>query len=90
MTKKAFDQIAEGLNEVLGIVRGTAKPAKLHVPSEINVRAIRSKLGLSQEDFAAGFGFTVNQIKDWEQGRPSKRGATAASDQNKFVSEQVD
>jgi putative transcriptional regulator len=38
MTKKAFDQIAEGLNEVLGIVRGTAKPAKLHVPSEINAR----------------------------------------------------
>lgn len=78
MTKKAFDQIAEGLNEVLGIVRGAAKPARLHVPSEIDVRAIRSKLGLSQEDFAAGFGFTVNQIKDWEQERSRPLGGVRA------------
>jgi putative transcriptional regulator len=49
MSKKAFDQIAEGLNEVLSIARGEAKPAKLHVPPEIDVRAIRAKLDLSQK-----------------------------------------
>ena len=69
MSKKAFDKIAAGLNEALEIARGRAKPAKLYVPPEINVRAIRKSLGRSQEDFAADFGFSIAQIRDWEQGR---------------------
>jgi putative transcriptional regulator len=75
---KAFDKIAEGLSEVLAITRGEAKPAKLHIPAEIDVRSIRAKLALSQDDFAALFGFTVNQIKDWEQGRSRPLGGVRA------------
>ncbi|RTE92460.1 helix-turn-helix domain-containing protein [Bradyrhizobium sp. LVM 105] len=69
MSKKAFDKIAAGLTEALEIARGNSKPTKLYVPPEINVRGIRKKLGLSQDDFAQEFGFTINQIRDWEQGR---------------------
>ena len=69
MSKKAFDKIAAGLTEALEIARGHAKPTKLYVPPEIKVRDIRKKLNLSQDDFAAEFGFTINQIRDWEQGR---------------------
>jgi putative transcriptional regulator len=78
MSKKVFDQIAEGLNEALAVARGEAKPAKWHVPAEIDVRAIRAKLHLSQEDFAAWFGFTINQIRDWEQGRARPLGGMRA------------
>jgi putative transcriptional regulator len=78
MSKKAFDKIMEGLNEALAVARGEAKPAKLHVPPEIDVRAIRGKLRLSQEDFAGAFGFTINQIKDWEQGRARPIGGVRA------------
>ena len=35
MSKRAFDKIAEGLTEALAIARGEAKPAKLHIPAEI-------------------------------------------------------
>jgi putative transcriptional regulator len=78
MSRKAFDKIAEGLGEALAIARGDAKPARLYVPAEIDVRSIRSKLSLSQEDFAAQFGFTVNQIKDWEQRRSRPLGGVRA------------
>ena len=78
MGKKAFDKIAEGLNEALSIARGESKPAKLCVPAELNVRAIRAKMDLSQDDFAAAFGFSVNQIKDWEQGRSRPLGGLRA------------
>lgn len=78
MGKKAFDKIAEGLNEALEIARGERKPAKLHVPAEINVREIRAKTKMSQDDFAAAFGFTVNQIKDWEQNRCRPLGGNRA------------
>lgn len=40
-------------------MRGNAKPSKLYVSPEISVREIRNKLNLSQDDFAAGFGFTI-------------------------------
>ncbi len=78
MGKKAFSRIAEGLKEVLAIARGEAKPARLYIPPEIDVKSIRSKLALSQQEFAAVFGFTVNQIKDWEQGRSRPLGGVRA------------
>lgn len=78
MSKKAFDKIAEGLREAAAIARGDATPAKLFVPAEIDVRGIRVKLGVSQEDFSAAFGFTVHQIRQWEQGRARPTGAARA------------
>ncbi|HRY05948.1 MAG TPA: transcriptional regulator [Hyphomicrobiaceae bacterium] len=78
MSKRAFDKIAEGLNEALAIAKGDARPAKLFVPPEISVKSIRQKLQLSQDDFAAHFGFSINQIKDWEQGRSRPIGGVRA------------
>ena len=78
MGRKAFDKVAEGLNEALAIARGVAKPARLYIPAEIDIKAIRGKLSLSQGDFDARFGFTVNQIKDWEQGRSRPLGGVRA------------
>jgi putative transcriptional regulator len=69
MSKKVFDQIAEGLQEALAVARGEAQPYKLHVPAEIDIKAIRAKTGLSQKDFASTFGFGFDQLKQWEQGR---------------------
>jgi putative transcriptional regulator len=40
----------------------------------MNAREIRLKLHLSQEAFASSFGFTVHQIKNWEQGRSQPHG----------------
>ncbi len=78
MGRKAFDKVAEGLNEALAIARGAAKPARLYIPAQIDIKAIRGKLSLSQGDFADRFGFTVNQIKDWEQGRSRPLGGVRA------------
>jgi len=69
MSKKVFDQIAEGLEEAIAVTRGEAKPFRLHVPAEIDVKAIRTGLSLTQRDFAWTFGFGVDQVKQWEQGR---------------------
>ena len=78
MSKKAFDKISEGLLEALEIARGNIEPAALHVPAELDVRAIRLKTGLSQDVFASSFGFTVHQVRQWEQGRHRPLGAMRA------------
>ncbi|MBV9734835.1 MAG: type II toxin-antitoxin system MqsA family antitoxin [Acidisphaera sp.] len=41
----------------------------VHVPDQVDVRAIRRKLGLSQPDFAARFGFSLSAVREWEHGR---------------------
>lgn len=69
MSKKAFDHIAEGLNEALAAARGGAEPHKLHLPAKVDVKAIRRRTGLTQKDFATTFGFGFDQLKQWEQGR---------------------
>jgi putative transcriptional regulator len=38
-------------------------------PRVPDVQALRRKLGLSQSEFAARFGFSVRTIQEWEQGR---------------------
>ena len=78
MSKRAFDQLAEGLTEALAIARGEAEPDWIHVPAEMYVRAIRAKTKLSQDAFASVFGFTVQQIRQWEQGRNRPLGAMPA------------
>lgn len=78
MSKKAFDKIAEGLNEALAVARGVVGSARLHVPAEIDVKAIRSKTKMTQDQFASAFGFTVSQVRQWEQGRHRPLGALRA------------
>jgi len=38
-------------------------------PRVPDVQAIRRKLGMSQSEFAARFGFSVRTVQEWEQGR---------------------
>ena len=46
--------------------RDWRRVSKPRVP---DVQAIRRKLGLSQSEFAARFGFSVRTVQEWEQGR---------------------
>jgi putative transcriptional regulator len=39
------------------------------VPKAVNLRDIRSKLGLSQEEFALRFNLDIDTVQNWEQGR---------------------
>jgi putative transcriptional regulator len=80
MSKHAFDKIKAGLEDAIAIARGEADPAtyRVHVPDEIDVRAIRKKLGMSQRQFAASFGFALDAVQNWEQGRRRPEGAARA------------
>lgn len=61
--------IAAGLHEAIAVARGIEKPARMHAAGEIDVKAIRRKTGLSQQEFAYSYGFTMEQIRSWEQKR---------------------
>ena len=51
-------------------MRGGAREGFVaHVPEQIDVKAIRLRMGLSQAKFANQFGFSVDAVRNWEQGR---------------------
>jgi putative transcriptional regulator len=59
------------LAEAKAYLDGTADLGRhrVHVPETVNVKRIRKRLGLSQEAFAATYGFALSAVRDWEQGR---------------------
>jgi putative transcriptional regulator len=71
VTKAAFNKIKAGLDEAKAYLDGSASKSGyvIHVPSRVNVKKIRVRLGLSQESFAQTYGFAVSAVRDWEQGR---------------------
>ncbi len=80
MSRKVADRLESSLRQALAFVEGTADESqyRVHIPREIDVRAIRDKLGLTQEEFARRFGFSVNTLRHWEHGRRVPEGPTRA------------
>ena len=39
------------------------------MPEKVDVKAIRQRTGLSQSRFATQFGFALDALRNWEQGR---------------------
>ena len=66
---KAGERILQGAREVRAYLDGAREGYVVHVPQEVDVRAIRKKLGMTREVFAQRFGFPKDTVKDWEQKR---------------------
>lgn len=40
-----------------------------HAPEQVDVKAIRERMGLTQARFAASFGLSLYALRAWEQGK---------------------
>ena len=49
--------------------------ARVFAPREINVRALRRRLHMTQNAFSARFGFSVAALRHWERGERRPSGA---------------
>jgi putative transcriptional regulator len=67
--KTQFEQMMDGLNDVEAFLAGAQEGFKAHVPQEVDVKAIRDRLGMTQAKFSNTFGFSLDAIKHWEGGR---------------------
>lgn len=74
---KAGQSIRKGLQQAVAYARREAAPGayRVHVPEQVDVKAIRTKLGMTQQMFAARFGFSINTLRHWEQGTRKPEGA---------------
>jgi len=64
-------RIIDSMKEAVSIARGEmpAQAYRIHIPSQVDVKAIRQSLGLSQSSFAARFGLSLHTLRNWEQGK---------------------
>jgi putative transcriptional regulator len=67
--KTQFEQMMDGLNDVEAFLAGEQEGFKAHVPQDVDVKAIRNRLRMTQAKFSDTFGFSLDAIKHWEGGR---------------------
>jgi putative transcriptional regulator len=70
-----FESIARGLNEAVAHAKGKKIAVKTYTPELVDVSALRQRMGMTQEQFAARFGFSVATLRHWERGDRTPQGA---------------
>jgi putative transcriptional regulator len=70
-----FESISRGLNEAVAHAKGKKIVVKTYKPKAVDVSALRQRMGMTQEQFAARFGFSVATLRHWERGDRSPQGA---------------
>lgn len=77
---KAGEQILNGALDALDFVQGDKSKGRAHtiINKEIDVSAIRHKIGMTQEVFAETYGFSLSTLKKWEARIAEPHGAAKA------------
>jgi putative transcriptional regulator len=71
---KAFESIKQGLREAIDHAGGDSDSARVYRPRSVDVKALRSRVEMTQEQFAARFGFSVATLRHWERGDRTPHG----------------
>jgi len=69
MRDELFAELVESVREGGAILRGERAPSRAFEVESPDVQAIRESYGLSQSEFAALLGISVDTVQNWEQGR---------------------
>ena len=72
---KTYASIKRGLEQAIRHRKGKRVAGlKLHVPPQVDVKSVREKTGLTQEQFAAIFAISLGALRHWERGDRRPRG----------------
>ena len=63
-----FENIKAGLMEAIEHAEGRLPKTKIHQPHLVDVKSVRAKTGMTQDQFAAQFGFSTATLRHWERG----------------------
>ena len=74
-------KLVEALRDAIAYSSGDKSRGRIttvNVPKDVDVKAIRERLGYTQEEFAIRFGFSIGTLQHWEQGRRNPEGPARA------------
>ena len=70
-------KILAGLADAREFAHGRTAGRRIHriaIPEQVDVRRIRTRLQMTQSEFAATFGFSLSSVRNWEQGKRAPEG----------------
>jgi putative transcriptional regulator len=70
----AFSSIKQGLEEALEFSKGNASKAVIHEFSAIDVKDLRAKVGMYQNEFASMLGISLTTLLNWERSDRTPQG----------------
>jgi len=73
-----FQDLKNGLKEVDAFLSGETEGYKVSVPTDVDVKAIRGRLHMTQSKFSDMFGFSLDAVKHWEGGRRTPEASARA------------
>jgi putative transcriptional regulator len=71
---RIFERIRQGLREAIEFREGKASRAIVHEVDQMDVKAIRGKVGMSEAEFTSAFGISMGTLRHWERGDRTPRG----------------
>lgn len=74
MNEDLFAELVASVREGGAILRGETAPSRQFTVEKLDVKDIREKYHLSQEQFARLLGISVKTLRNWEQGRRAPEG----------------
>ncbi len=72
------NRLIESLQEAVEFAKGDAAKGResrhktiraVHIPEDLNPRDVRLSLNMTQEEFAARYGFNLYTLRNWEHNR---------------------
>lgn len=69
MDEQMFAELETSLKEGMAILHGKALPSRIFSIDPPDVKKIRQKLEMTQQQFATLMGISVRTLQNWEQGR---------------------
>ena len=78
MKNELFEELVESIVEAGQIRKGKAKPFRSFEYHPVDIKRIRSRLDLSQTQFALMIGVSKSTLQNWEQGRREPDGPAKA------------
>ena len=63
-----FNSMQQGLVEAIEFAQKKQTEAIVHEFTPLDVKAIRSEIGMTQAEFASAFGISLGTLRHWERG----------------------
>ena len=78
MKKEHFEKLVASIREAGEIKSGRKVPSRAYEIKPPEIKAVRKKLNVSQNEFALMIGVSVRTLQNWEQGRRKPEGPAKA------------
>jgi putative transcriptional regulator len=78
MKNDHFEKLVASIKEAGEIKVGRKKPSRVYEIKPPEIKIVREKLNVSQNEFALMIGVSVRTLQNWEQGRRKPEGPAKA------------